>query len=453
MPTEVQPSDRGSLADSRVVPLSTMDELCLHLDTERFPWTIEFEIRAPGAIDESRLRDAVARAAAQHPMARARMRPYRLTDRVYEWEILDEIADDPVWVLRADDDVEMAERRAFIISAGIALDEAPPFRVWLVRRPGGDSLLLSANHVATDGMGTMRLMRSIVRAYADAPDPVMPIDPVADRDVKRIAGPTSALDRLSRLVGYGGGLRHAGGRLSRISVDGGEEGASGFGVHHEVVASEDFAALDPRRHTDATFNDLLLAALHLAIEDWNADHFAETDRITLMMPVNVRPREAWTETMANLSMMAQIHSSPADRDDAAALVRSVAAQTTRVKKSSSATVLLEVLDHSDWLPAVAKQAVPLLSPLSNDALIDTAVLSNLGRVDEPFDFGPGPWTSSAATEVWFSPPARMPLAIGVGAATLDGTLYLSFRYCRAQFDAPAAASFAEYYRRALTFLG
>ena len=440
-----------AVAPERVVPFNALDELCFHLNTDKFAWTIQVEVRAPGTIDERRLRAAVATAAGRHPMARARLRHYRATDRRYEWEIMPALPADPVRVAKATTDEALDRLRQDVLSSVVPLDEAPPFRVWLVRRPGGDTLLLTVSHIATDGMGALRLLRSILRAYAGRPDPVAPVDPETGRDLATLATPDTLVDHVERLVGVGGSLRRAKGRLARIAVDGGEPGAAGFRFHHVRIARDELAALDLRRHPGATVNDLLLAALHLAISDWNADHALETERISVMMPMNMRPADTWHETLGNVSLMAPVNTSPDDRDDAAALVHAVADQTGRAKRTGSASLLLDVLDRSHLLPAVAKKFLPFLSPLSRDVFIDTAVLSNLGRIEEPFDFGDGEH-GGIATELWFSPPARMPLGVGLGAATHEGDLFLSFRCCQAQFDAAGAAAFAGYLRAALGFV-
>jgi NRPS condensation-like uncharacterized protein len=49
------------------------------------------------------------------------------------------------------------------------------------RTPGSDKLLAAAHHAASDGIGTLRLMTSLARAYAGRPDPTPDIDPVASR--------------------------------------------------------------------------------------------------------------------------------------------------------------------------------------------------------------------------------------------------------------------------------
>jgi hypothetical protein len=85
--------------------------------------------------------------------------------------------------------------------------------------------------------------------------------------------------------------------------------------------------------------------------------------------------------------------------------------------------------------------MPALLGFGGNRIVDTAVLSNVGRVREPIPFGAlGP-----ASELWFSPPCRMPLGLGMGAATYEGRMFLMFRYRHAQWSAEAAARFADAY--------
>jgi hypothetical protein len=79
-------------------------------------------------------------------------------------------------------------------------------------------------------------------------------------------------------------------------------------------------------------------------------------------------------------------------------------------------------------------------------LVDTAVLSNLGRLPPAPPFG----DAGAVRAVWFSPPGRMPLGASLGAATLDDRLFLTLRYRHPLFDAAAASDFLETFRSALT---
>lgn len=65
-----------------------------------------------------------------------------------------------------------------------------------------------------------------------------------------------------------------------------------------------------------------------------------------------------------------------------------------------------------------KRLVPGLFGATNYRFVDSAVLSNLGRIpDVPALGGNGD-----ETDLWFSPPSVMPLGVGFGVATLEGEL-------------------------------
>jgi hypothetical protein len=98
------------------------------------------------------------------------------------------------------------------------------------------------------------------------------------------------------------------------------------------------------------------------------------------------------------------------------------------------------------LPAGLKRRLQELIPLTGNRTVDTAVLSNLGRLDALPDLG---GEAGAVHSVWFSPPGRMPLGTSLGTATLGDELFVTLRYRRALFDAAAAAGFAALYREVL----
>ena len=117
------------------IPFSTMDEMFLHLDEPTRPLVVHVEVRVAGAIDETRLRDAIRDAVGRHPLARARLRPWPSDARHYEWVVDDELHVDPLRVLDADTDpagTTLDDVRGDFFSRAIPLVESPPFRVLLV---------------------------------------------------------------------------------------------------------------------------------------------------------------------------------------------------------------------------------------------------------------------------------------------------------------------------------
>jgi NRPS condensation-like uncharacterized protein len=198
----------------------------------------------------------------------------------------------------------------------------------------------------------------------------------------------------------------------------------------------------------ATVNDVLLAAFHLAIADWNAAHRAACRRIGVLVPANLRPPQWREEVVGNYSLPARISTSRRNRRNPATTLGAIAAQTRRQKQVGMGTAFIELLGQTRLLPLWAKRVMVLALPLTGNRLVDTAMLSNLGRLDNLPSFGHRE-SAGEVEELWFSPPARMPLGLTIGAATVAGRLHLVLRYRHRLFDAPAAARFADLYLRKL----
>jgi NRPS condensation-like uncharacterized protein len=429
---------------------NSVDE-ALHLLDESEPTqplSIQFEVRAPGSLYENRLRGAVASACALHPMARARQVPWRSSDERYQWEITETPDVDPVRVVRAGDDAAVGAARAELQSRGVPLAESPPFRVWLVRHSGGDYVMVNVNHSASDGVGTLRLVRSIVRAYAGDPDPTPDVDALAVRDLDVELAPATLEERLRGWRGMIDSWSKAASAPARLAPDGGSDHA-GFGFHHVSLPADRTAALDPKRHWQATVNDLLLAALARTIETWNAAHGAPCKRVGLMMPVNVRPRDRWYEVVGNFAGEVTVSTTAKERTDREALMNAIASQTRQAKDDGTASAVLALLGGRRAVPLGVKQALTAILTPTAQRYVNSSVLSNVGRVSEAMSFGDG----GAATELWFSPPVRAPMSIGLGAASYRGRLHLAFRFCRSALGAAAVERFSGQYLEALEDLG
>jgi NRPS condensation-like uncharacterized protein len=197
-------------------------------------------------------------------------------------------------------------------------------------------------------------------------------------------------------------------------------------------------------------NDLLVAALNHAIAWWNSAHGAATDRIALMVPVNLRPRAWWSEIFANLSLSAMVTTRPRDRADPSTLLRCVAAQTQAIKSNMAAATMIDVLRSISAIPVPWRRYVPGLGgQMSSSPLTPTAVLSNLGRINEVYSFG----AEGQASAVFISPPCPMPMGIGIGVLSQGGALHCSFRYRHPLMSAAAVRRFADTFFASLTLFG
>lgn len=427
----------------RRVPFSVVDEAVYLLDNEVEPWSVQLEVRVAGHLDESRLRAGLGEALARHPMARARKATSRLRERRFQWEITHVPDLDPFSMVDCPDDEALSAARADLQSIAIPLVESPPLRVRLARHPAGDVVMLNVKHTAVDGFGSLRILRSMARAYWGLPDPQPDLELEAARDLRDSLAAEDTAERGRRLAALVEKLRDEVRPTANLAVDGGTE-KPGYAFHHVSLSPEATRALSAVE--GGTVNDVLLAALHLALAGWNDEHAVASGRIGVMLPVNLRPKEWWEEVAASFSLNVRVATSPADRESPERLLRFIADRGNRIKKGGTGAALIEVLGGLPSLPLWAKQAVSPLLAFSGERLVDTALLSNLGQIDEPPSFGPD---AGDTTEMWFSAPCRMPLGLSIGTVTTAGRMHITYRYRHPQLGAAAAARFADRYAQAL----
>lgn len=425
------------------LPLSLLDELYLNLDRATEPWTVHYEVSLTVHLDADRLAGAVVAAGRRHPLARARLASWRFQDRGYQWEIADDLADAAIRVAECSDEAALADEREKLFRDSPSLATAPPFIVLLARRADGDSVLLNLHHAVGDGISAARLMLSILRAYAGAPDPVPPVDPLAVHDVRVFSAARSDEERRTRLQTLARGARRLFVPTSRVARDGGDD-RPGYGFVLMGFTVPETRALFARQRAGITVNDVLLAALGVSVARWNAEHGAAQKLIALSMPVNLRPAEWRSEVFSNFASWVTVWISPEPDQDLSSAVPRVAAQISGIKQDRLGGLAVDLLEIPGKLMIATKRWLQYLKPLTGDVVVDTASLSNLGRLEAlPARF------DGAISAVWFSPPGQMPLGVSIGAATIEDRLNVTLRYRHAQFDRSAAVRFIALYRSVL----
>jgi NRPS condensation-like uncharacterized protein len=321
--------------------------------------------------------------------------------------------------------------------------ESPPLRVRLARHPDGDLVMLNVHHAAIDGFGSIRLLKSIGRAYWGIPDPQPDLELQATRDMRSALASDDTEERARRISTLVDKFKDQVQPPARLATDGGTQ-KPGYALHHVTLSPEKTKALSGVE--GGTVNDVLLAALHLAIAGWNDEHALPSRRIGVMVPVNLRPKEWWEEMAANFTLMVRVATTSRQRESPEAVLKVVAEQSTRIKKGGTGAALIEVLGGLPSLPLWAKQSLAPVLSFSGNRRVDSALLSNLGELDEPPSFGPD---AGDTTAMWFSAPARMPLGLSMGTVTLGGALHIAYRYRHPLFGDDAVRRFAEHYESCL----
>jgi NRPS condensation-like uncharacterized protein len=425
-------------------PLNLLDELFLTLDRRQEPWVVHMEARVTGRLDPDRLAAALAEAVRHHPIARARLAESRSTDRSHRWEILDELSEVPLHIAACADDAMLAQARERLFAFTPSLDVAPPFAVLLAHVPDGDAIVLNINHAAVDGMGAARLMRSILHAYAHVEDPDPPVDPLAVRDVRGLAGAASAAERMVRARAL---ARHALSHavpVARVAGDGGDERPA-YGFELLSFSQAQTAAVVDQRPADATVNDVLVAALAVAITRWNHEHGRPAGRVSISVPVNLRPSDWRTDVVANFASYVTVSLAAHEHESLPEAIEATRRRTEAIKRDGLGGTVVDLLAGPATLTVGAKRRLQNLIPLTGDVVVDTASLSNLGVVDGLPSLG----DAGSVRGLWLSPPGRMPLGTSFGVLTLEGRLHVALRYRHALFDEDAAKAFAGIYRDVL----
>ncbi|MGE5292854.1 MAG: hypothetical protein ACM3ML_37840 [Micromonosporaceae bacterium] len=449
--------DGGSL--TRAV-LGAVDELSYYDDSPREPNNVHLEVLLPGHLDEEAFRAAVAVTLGALPRARARLAPGGPWRPRMEWEFPPAPDIDPVVLTTWRDQEELARERASFLASAPPLDTSPPLRLLLASGPGADCVILNAHHAALDGISCLQVLYRVAGNY-DGPFEHAGVSYEANAEswagpeTGAWAGPAAANRRVP--PGFAARIvpQHANGEHGR--------GEPGYGFHllrWPCVPSV-------RRHPGApaaTVNDVLIAALIVAISQWNDSHGARVRPIRVTMPLSGRGAgpgkrggpggsSARTDTedtmLGNLSRLAAVTARPPrPGSEAGLLIADVARQTRHAKENPGPQIdpLSRAL-AAPWCPVAVKRRLLRAALHTVGRLIcDTSLVSNLGNPDPP-RFGP-----AAPEQMWFSTSAHMPRGLSVGVITTGGRLHLCFRYRRALFDEVAAAGFARLYARALSAL-
>lgn len=422
------------------LPFTPVDELSCYFDDPGEPNNVHLEAEVAGHLDPGRLRAAVLDTLADHPLARLRRMAWRGRDRRFWWEIPDWPDIAPVELVSWTAPAELAGYRDRLLAAAPDLRFAPPLRMCHAVGPDRDVVLLNAHHAAFDGLSCLRLLASIARHYTGDPDGE-PIRPGATRKPAATGPPATGLP---------GVWRHLG-RPARIAAEHGSAGSSA-GPWDDSVAGYGFHLMalpcrPGRVVRSATVNDVLLAALTLAVARWNSAHAVRAGAVRITMPIDARRPG---QSLGNLSRLAVIG---VDRTVLAVpgrLLTAVSRQTAAAKRTPGPQLdTMTRMCATRWLPIAVKTRLARTARRAGARLwSDTSLLSNLGVVAAPTDFG----AAAPISALWFSTPAPMPRGLSVGAATVHDRLHLCFRYRRALFDAPAAARFAGFFRDALARL-
>ncbi|MFJ4977197.1 condensation protein [Streptomyces coeruleorubidus] len=384
------------------IPFPVVDEVSRHCLQEEEPETVHIEVHLPGPVDRMRLRKAFTEALHRHPrilMREAKGPWYR---RRYEWELTPE-PDVEVVSFAPPGPRALQDARTRALTEAPPLSVSPPIRLEVV-----DSVLfLTINHTALDGPACLRVLATAAELYggrdnAPAAPPVRPAEPRQDpSDTPTSWSPPARVAPGTPDPSPGNGML-----------------VTELPLPHRPKGSP------------YTVNDQLMVTTALTIAHWNREHGARPRPLRITMPVDDRPRDT-TMPIGNGTRLVEVPFAPSelDRPDMSALLRRTAERTRALKalprpQLGHGAALLT----APWAPVAARAALTRALRRAAAPWTSTTLLSNIGRIPYPLDFGE---ETGRAHAVWFSAPARMPRGLTVTTASTAGRLHLALRWSRA----------------------
>jgi hypothetical protein len=446
-------------------PFAPIDELDLYLENAQEPSLVQLETHVPGHLDRAALEAALADVLAADPSARRHLAAASRWSRRLRWEAAAPAirpgrrpapGGEPglLTVSGWGSPGQLAALRERLSAWPMSLNNTAA-RVLLAVGPEHDVVILQTHHAAFDGISSLALLSAICAAYRYRASASASIGPQAASPSRPGSGPVPppAPHRSPRgqapvaRRGNRPGLPLLPGVVTRVAAHATQPDRPGYGF----VLKSAPVPRPPRQGSGPhpTVNDLLVAALILTVDRWNAAHGRRSGTIRITVPVNGRdPQRRW-EGPGNLSRLIRVTARPGQRADTAGLLAQVAAQTRAGKLQPRPGLdAVSRLLAAGWAPTVVKRHTARLARrLARPVCTDTSLVSNLGVLPDPPCF-----SGRGQAPLWISGPAPMPRGLAVGAVTVAGRLHLCVHYRHALLDSGAAEDFTADYCRALAGL-
>ncbi|MEV0688610.1 condensation protein [Streptomyces sp. NPDC050388] len=407
------------------IPFPVVDEVSRHCVQDEEPETVLIEVRLPGELDPGRLRKAFLEAMRRHPRVLMREVSGPWYRRRYEWELTEQ-PDVEVVSFPPPGPGSLQDARSRAMAVAPLLTASPPIRLEVVSAPGdtepgaggragvatGTVLLLTLHHTALDGPACLRVLATAAEIYGGRDNsPAAP--PVRPSGTPRADAPDTPSPWAPPA------------RVSRGTPDPHPGPRRGNGLLHTELPL-------PHRPKGSpyTVNDQLMVATALTLAHWNRERGARPRPLRITMPVDDRPRDA-TMPIGNGTRLVEVPFSPEELNtsDLPALLHRTALRTRALKALPRPQLgYVAALLTTPWAPVAVRAALTRAVRRAAAPWTSTTLLSNIGRIPYPLDFGE---EAGCAHAVWFSAPARMPRGLTFTTASTAGRLHLSVRWSRA----------------------
>jgi len=439
---------------TKTIPVSMIEESVYHIEQKHDSWNVQAEVETTETVDIDKLHDAARRACRDHPVVGARMKEASMADSQYVWEVPEEDEIDeiefPITVYE-DGEIDLEAAQNEVYFEKFDLSGEYPLRATVIRGAGidgGDRLLISLNHAAVDGVGTLQFTWAVCRAY-QGKEPMAPgvtfeesrkwfddIEPSSILDgLDFVNDSIDIVDKVTRQ------LANTVDEPARIAADREDSDPDwGWRFTRRELDEDVTDKVVNDRPEDISVNDVFLVGQHLAIERWNDEHGKTAGKISTMMPINIRPKEHFYEVAGMYTMFESIHTRKKHRRNPLKAAREVSEQTAKVKQRDRASAPYKLMRmFPDEVPLGIKRELPELLRGPGQRIWDTAMLTNVGKVPVmPSLSGP-----DGEERPWFTPPVWKGTPVGIAVATYAGTPTFTIRHRRDVLGQDAAEQFTD----------
>ena len=337
-------------------PFAPIEELDVYLENAQEPSLVALETHARGHLDPAALETALAGVLAADPSARRHLAATSRWSRRLRWEAaapatrtgrrpasggtVARLDGGLLTVTGWDNPGQLAALREQLSAWPMSLNDTAA-RMLLAVGPEHDVVILQTHHAAFDGISCLALLAAICSAYTGAAgggiclQTASPSRPGSGPGSGPGAGPAQPPDPHRSWPGRPAarrGLPLLPGVVTRIAPHAAQPDRPGYGFVQKSVP----VPRPDRRGSGPypTVNDLLIAAMILTVDRWNAAHGRRSGTIRITVPVNGRdPQRRW-EGPGNVSRLIRVTARPGQRADAAGLLAHVAAQTRAGKMAA-----------------------------------------------------------------------------------------------------------------------
>jgi NRPS condensation-like uncharacterized protein len=193
-------------------------------------------------------------------------------------------------------------------------------------------------------------------------------------------------------------------------------------------------------------NDVFLAAAYLAVEKWNSMHGRASNRIRVMVPVNVSP-EGFQYMISNHVSWLSFATTPRDRLDSGKLVRNVRAETADAIANGMPFSLIYFFYVCSRFPIrVLREMARFL--IVTRIYVDTILVTNVGVAWAKAGSGEPAVTSmghARVLNVTGSAPVVTPMGVSITTCTYGKNLNISLTYRSAMLSREKAEMFLDLY--------